>query len=134
MKKNSFRELVFAYTVIYTFVTILNSVLYLCNGIYEDPSGNWHEIDRAIIVLIGIVAYALVTKLTIKPLLLRYVVSYIPTLLLAFFYVWTTSFREKLAQSAYSDIWINFTGMFILFCLIDFVVCKYKNKKEKNGK
>ena len=44
-----------------------------------------NEIDRAIIVLIGVVAYALVTELIIKPMVLRYVVSYIPTVLLAFF-------------------------------------------------
>ena len=56
MKKDKYKNLIFAYTVLYTFVTVLNSILYLYNGIYEDPSGNWHEIDRAIIVLIGVVA------------------------------------------------------------------------------
>ena len=115
MKKDKYKNLIFAYTVLYTFVTVLNSILYLYNGIYEDPSGNWHEIDRAIIVLIGVVAYALVTELIIKPMVLRYAVSYIPTVLLAFFYVWSTSFRENLAQSAYMDIWINFTSMFVIF-------------------
>ena len=54
MKKDKYKNLIFAYTVLYTFVTVLNSILYLYNGIYEDPSGNWHEIDRAIIVLIGV--------------------------------------------------------------------------------
>mgnify|MGYP006990161616 CR=1 FL=1 len=47
-------------------------VLYLCNGIYEDPSGNWHELDRAIILLIGVAAFELCTSLPIKPLILRY--------------------------------------------------------------
>ena len=42
-----------AYSIIYTVITLLSSVLYLANGIYEDPSGNWHELDRAIILLIG---------------------------------------------------------------------------------
>ena len=94
------------------------------------PSGNWHEIDRAIIVLIGVVAYALVTELIIKPMVLRYAVSYIPTVLLAFFYVWSTSFRENLAQSAYMDIWINFTSMFVIFCIVHFIVYKCRKKKE----
>ena len=71
MKKDKYKNLIFAYTVLYTFVTVLNSILYLYNGIYEDPSGNWHEIDRAIIVLIGVVAYALVTELIIKPMQFR---------------------------------------------------------------
>ena len=49
--------------LIYTAITLLNSVLYLCNGVYEDPSGNWHELDRAIILLIGIAAFELCTNL-----------------------------------------------------------------------
>ena len=114
MKKDKYKNLIFAYTVLYTFVTVLNSILYLYNGIYEDPSGNWHEIDRAIIVLIGVVAYALVTELIIKPMVLRYAVSYIPTVLLAFF-MYGLRALENLAQSAYMDIWINFTSMFVIF-------------------
>ena len=43
MKKDKYKNLIFAYTVLYTFVTVLNSILYLYNGIYEDPSGNWHR-------------------------------------------------------------------------------------------
>ena len=105
MKKDKYKNLIFAYTVLYTFVTVLNSILYLYNGIYEDPSGNWHEIDRAIIVLIGVVAYALVTELIIKPMVLR-------------------------AQSAYMDIWINFTSMFVIFCIVHFIVYKCRKKKE----
>ena len=65
-------------------ITLLNSVLYLCSGIYEDPSGNWHELDRAIILLIGVAAFELCTRLPIKPPLLRYAAAYIPPQLLAF--------------------------------------------------
>jgi hypothetical protein len=72
------------YSVIYTAITLLNSVLYLCNGIYEDPGGNWHELDRAIILLIGIAAFELCTTLPVKPLALRYLIAYIPFQLLAY--------------------------------------------------
>ena len=48
MSKQKWINLVSVYSIIYTVITLLNSVLYLCNGIYEDPSGNWHELDRAI--------------------------------------------------------------------------------------
>lgn len=47
------REAVFIYCVIYTVFTIMNSVLYLVQGVRDDPSGNWHELARATIVLIG---------------------------------------------------------------------------------
>ena len=48
MSKQKWINLVSVYSIIYTVITLLNSVLYLCNGNYEDPSGNWHELDRAI--------------------------------------------------------------------------------------
>ena len=44
------KQSVFIYCVLYTLATMFNSVLYLINGYYEDPSGNWHELDRGIIV------------------------------------------------------------------------------------
>ena len=63
------------YSIIYTVITLLNSVLYLCNGIYEDPSGNWHELDRAMILLIGIATFELCTNLPVKPLVLGSVMA-----------------------------------------------------------
>ena len=104
MNPKNWLKTVSAYGVIYTVITLLNSVLYLCSGIYEDPSGNWHELDRAIILLIGVAAFELCTSLPIKPLILRYAVAYIPSQLLAFAYVWFTSLREPLAKTAYQDM------------------------------
>ena len=119
---------------IYTVITLLNSVLYLCNGIYEDPSGNWHELDRAMIILIGIAAFELCTNLPVKPLLFRYLIAYIPSQLLAFAYVWFSGLREPLAKTAYRDIWINFTSLFVLLSIINTAVCAYKKKRgDKKG-
>lgn len=81
MNKKKWMHIVSIYSIIYTGITLLSSVLYLCNGIYEDPSGNWHELDRAMILLIGMAAFELCTKLPVKPLILRYVSAYIPSLL-----------------------------------------------------
>jgi hypothetical protein len=114
MSKKKWINLVSVYSIIYTVITLLNSVLYLRSGIYEDPSGNWHELDRAIILLIGVAAFELCTSLPVKPPILRYAAAYIPSQLLAFAYVWFTSLREPLAKTAYQDIWMNFTGLFIV--------------------
>ena len=96
-----------------------------------DPISNWHELDRAIILLIGIVAFELCTSLAIKPLILRYAAAYIPSQLLAFAYVWFTSLREPLAKTAYQDIWINFTGMFIVLSVANTIVGICKKKRER---
>ncbi len=118
------------YCVLYTAITILNSVLYLANGIYEDPSGNWHELDRAMIMFIGIAAYVLATKVPIKNLLIRAIVVYIPTLALVWGYVWLVGLREPLAASAYQDITFNYTGLFLIVFLI--VAVRQMTKKRKN--
>ena len=84
MNQKKWIRIVAVYSMIYTAITLLSSVLYLYNGIYEDPSGNWHELDRAIVLLIGIAAFELCTNLPVKPLALRYLIAYIPSQLLAF--------------------------------------------------
>jgi hypothetical protein len=81
--------------------------------------------------LIGFAAFGLCTSLTVKPLILRYVIAYIPSQLLAFAYVWFTGLREPLAKSAYQDIWINFTGLFVVLSLVSAAASFWKNKKRR---
>lgn len=125
------KEAVFIYCVVYTFATLLNSILYLAAGVRNDPSGNWHEITRAVIVLIGITAYELARHLPVKNLFLRAVIVYIPTMLLAFAAVWLTQFIEPLAKSAYMDIFINYTAMFLLVSVIAVVTAGIRSKSSR---
>ena len=129
MSKKKWINLVSVYSIIYTVITLLNSVLYLRSGIYEDPSGNWHELDRAIILLIGVAAFELCTSLPVKPPILRYAAAYIPSQLLAFAYVWFTSLREPLAKTAYQDIWMNFTALFIVLSAANAAVSIWMKKR-----
>ena len=129
MNKKKWISIAAWYAIVYTIITLENSVLYLCSGIYEDPSGNWHELDRAMILLIGFAAFYLCTALPVKPLPVRYVIAYVPSQLLAFGYVWFSGLREPLAKSAYRDIWINFTGLFIVLCLINTVTSVRKKSR-----
>ncbi len=131
MNKKNWLSMVSVYSTIYTAITLLNSIVYLGNGIYEDPSGNWHELDRAIILLIGMTAFILCSKLPVKPLVFRYVIAYVPSMLLAFLYVWFSGLREELAKTAYRDIWMNFTGLFILFCIVNAVWIFVRKKRKE---
>ncbi len=131
MNKKKWIGIVSVYSMIYTVITLLNSILYLGNGIYEDPSGNWHELDRAIILLIGIAAFELCTDLPVKPLIFRYIIAYVPSQLSAFGYVWFSGLREELAKTAYRDIWINFTSLFILLCIVNTIISIRKEKRIK---
>lgn len=137
MKKlwnNILRDALLIYCGFYTFATILNSILYLAQGTYEDPNGNWHEIDRAIIVLIGVLAFELCIHMKVKNRIISTFIGYIPTMLLAFGYVWLVGLREPLAKSAYRDIFINYTMMFLCLCVICNIIDIVRKKKDKTEK
>lgn len=127
---NWLKESTFIYCVIYTIVTIMNSILYLIQGYRNDPSGNWHELTRAVIVFIGVVAYEMAVRLPVKNLFLRSALVYIPTMGLTFVFVWLNRFIEPLAESAYKDIFINYTGLFIIVSAI--AIIKSFIRKRKN--
>lgn len=122
------KESIIIYSIIYTITTIANSALYLIQGIRDDPSGNWHEITRALIVLVGVIAYELARHLPIKNMVLRTLVVYVVTLGCAFFVVWSTQFIEPLAKSAYKDIFINYTGLFLTISILILIVKKLKQR------
>ena len=127
--ENWLKESIIIYSIIYTITTIVSSALYLFLGIRDDPSGNWHEITRALIVLIGVFAYELVKHLPIKNVVLRTLVVYVVTLGCAFFVVWSTQFIEPLAKSAYKDIFINYTGLFLTISILILIVNKIKHRE-----
>ena len=125
---NPLKEGVIIYSIIYTITTISSSVAYLVQGVRDDPSGNWHELTRAMVVLIGVIAYELAIHLPIKNIVLRTVIVYAVTLMCAFFVVWSTQFIEPLAKNAYKDIFINYTGLFITVSIIIVTVKKIRNR------
>lgn len=127
------KQAVFLYSALYTVATIFNSVLYLLNGYYEDPSGNWHELDRAIIVFIITLAYILVKTLKLRNYWLKALVVYVPTLLLVFVYIWVTGIREPLAANAYRDIFINYTIGYMAASVVGWFKTFIKRKNIENN-
>ena len=125
------KESVLIYSVIYTVATILNSALYLMQGYRDDPSGNWHELTRAVIVLIGVLTYEMSKRLPVKNVFLRSFLVYLPTMALAFGFVWLNQFIEPLAKSAYRDIFINYTALFLIVSAIAIIGHYRKQKKDR---
>ncbi len=126
------KNALFLYCGIYTIMTIWNSVLYLAQGIEKDPNGNRHELDRAIVVLIGVLAFELCIHVKLKNRLVSALIAYVPTMLLTFGYVWLTGHYVELAKSAYRDIFINYTGAFVIVCVIcNLVDMNHRKKTQK---
>ena len=128
--KEGLKKAVILYCGIYTIITILNSVLYLTEGVYEDPNGNWHELTRAVVVLIGTIAYVLALYLPIKNSLLKSLVIYVPTMGLTFFFLFLNGFVEPLAKHAYRDIFFNYTGCFVIVSIVAALVRRGGKKNE----
>ena len=124
------RNILFLYFEIYTAATLINSLIYLSKGVFEDPSGNWQEIDRAVIVFIVVLAYALIRYVKIKSFLLKFLVVYVPTMLLVFLYVFLRGLTVELAKTAYRDIFINYTAGFVFVTIVVFVVQFIRNKRK----
>jgi hypothetical protein len=124
------RGILFLYFEIYTAATLLNSVIYLSKGVYEDPSGNWHEIDRAVIVLVAVIAYALIRYIKVNNFFLKDIIVYVPTMLLVFLYVFLRGLTVELASTAYRDIFINYTAGFLFVTIIVLIVNVVRKKKS----
>lgn len=116
------RDIILLYCGLYTIATIVSSIKYLSMGIFEDPAGNWHELDRAVVALIIVSAYALIRYIKIKNFFVKAIVVYVPTMVLTFLYVFLRGFTDELASSAYRDIFINYTVGFIVISVIAFAV------------
>lgn len=123
------KNILLLYCGLYTLATITNSIIYLAGGTFEDPSGNWHELDRAVIVLIVVSAFALIKNLHVKNFWLKTLIVYVPTMLLTFLYVFMRGLTVELASTAYRDIFINYTVGFVVVSLIAFAVMRIRNKK-----
>lgn len=122
---------VFLFCALYTIATITNSIVYLAGGTFEDPSGNWHELDRAVLVLIAVIAFALIRYLKIKFFWLKVLAVYVPTMLLVFLYVYLRGLTVELASSAYRDVFINYTAGFILVTIVVFIITIVRKKAAK---
>ena len=125
------RGILFLYFEIYTVATLLNSVIYLSKGVFEDPSGNWHEIDRAVIVLVAVIAYAFIRYIKVNNFFLKAAIVYVPTMLLVFLYVYLRGLTVELARTAYRDIFINYTVGFLFVTIVVLIINLARKKSMK---
>lgn len=124
------KDVLLLYCGFYTVVTLLNSVSYLLDGVYEDPTGNWHEIHRGVIVLIVVLAIVLEKHIKMNNIILKEVLIYVPMMLLVFGYVWLDGLREPLSDGAYWGIFKGFTSAWICYSI---VVILYRLIKKRLG-
>lgn len=116
------------YCVIFTVTTLVDNIWQLCRGQVSDS--NYHIINRAVVILIAVIAITSFDKLKLKNRILSHVVSYVISMIVVFVYVWFTSFFDPLSPGAYQGIFITFTSLTIIVSLIIEVKEHIKRKRQ----
>ncbi len=124
---NIIKKMIVMFSVIFSIATITSSIYQLSIGISKD--GNLHIIDRAVLVLIGVLTVTLFDNIKCKSKVLSVIVPYMISISIVFFYVWLSSFWEELHPNAYRDVFFNFTAL----AIVVFVFLSIKHKITKRN-
>lgn len=116
---------------IYAVATIVSSALQLLQG--QPTDTNFHILNRAAVVLIAVITILLFDGIRLKSQVLSYLVPYLISLGIVFFYVWLTGFIEPLHPNAYRDIFLNFTAVAICVMLVIFVRDRWQRSRKQPG-
>ncbi|TYQ18408.1 UNVERIFIED_CONTAM: hypothetical protein Cloal_0840 [Acetivibrio alkalicellulosi] len=120
------------FSVLFTITTLVSSSLQLYQGKTTDT--NLHILNRAVVVLIGVITIILFHKFKTKSKILTYLIPYAISMGVVFLYVWFVGFFETLHPNAYRDIFFNFTGVTVFVIIVIKIkekVSEY-NKKQNN--
>ena len=112
---------------IYTVLTLISSSIQLINGIISDT--NLHIILRFVICLIGISFWMIFSIIKLKKQWMTIIVQYVFSMSLIFALIFILGYFVELADSAYLDIFFNYT---IPFIIISTVISINKERKIKN--
>ena len=111
---------------IYTLLTLISSSMQLIQGIESDT--NIHILMRFVVCFIGISFWVTFSLIKFKKQWLTILVQYMISMSLIFAIVFVLGYFFELADSAYLNIFMNYT---IPFAIISTIVSIHKHKKNK---
>ena len=114
---------------IYTVLTLISSSIQLMNGIISDT--NLHIILRFVICLIGISFWMTFSIIKLKKQWMTIIVQYVFSMSFIFALIFILGYFVELADSAYLDIFFNYTIPFIIISTV-ISINKERKIKKKN--
>lgn len=123
--KGKATETIFYISVLVTITTVLSSTIQLAQGIEYDT--NAHILLRVAICIIAVAFYAVFKTVKIKHIFLKALAQYVLSMGLIFVLIYLLDFFLELSQTAYRDIFLNYTIPFIIIA----GVIIFKKKKER---
>ncbi len=130
MKKNVLKYL-FYFSVIFTFTTIVSSVIQLVQGQVTDT--NAHILMRGGFVLAATIAFALHENFRFKPRPLAYFSIYAIAQGMVFILVFITGLYSELHPDAYRDAFFNFTSVAIGVMAVLGIIEWRQTKRPENA-
>ena len=115
---------------IYTLLTLISSSMQLIQGIESDT--NIHILMRFVVCFIGISFWVTFSLIKFKKQWLTVLVQYMISMSLIFAIVFVSGYFVELADSAYLNIFMNYTIPFAIISTIVSIHKQKKNKKEIN--
>ncbi|WDV47332.1 hypothetical protein PV797_06420 [Clostridiaceae bacterium M8S5] len=113
----------------FTIVTLFSGIINLIIGNTTDT--HLHIINRFMVCVICISSLSVFIWLRDKTKFAT-LIHYVGTLMIILFYVWLNSFIEELGKTAYRDIFLNYTGIYIVFSFYEVIKSKIVNKQAKH--
>ena len=112
-------------SILVTITTVFSSTIQLVQGIKYDS--NAHILLRVAICMIAVAFYTVFKNVKIKHIFLKTLVQYVLSMGLIFVLIYILGFFLELSQTAYRDIFFNYTIPFIFIATI----ISFKKKKER---
>lgn len=133
-KKGAGKEILktfIAWCIIYSTTTILSSTWQLISGSETDT--NAHILFRGLVIFIALIFLQAFRLLKISNTALAIIIHYCITMGLVFASVWCLGFFWELSKHAYRDIFMNYTGVYIIVTAIILVIDKVSHHHNDNA-
>lgn len=122
------KKILILFCIIFTFATLISCIINLALGYETDTY--IHILDRAVLTLIGSIAFTLIQELNPKSKVLGFLYPYGASILLAMLYVYISGLYQELHQNAYRDVFLNFTIVFIVVYCCQKAYEKIRKKRQ----
>ena len=116
--------------IIFAGITLLSSVLNLTFAGAGAVTDDIHILARFLIVVIAIGSLYIFDWFQSWPLRIVHLVHYFVTMALVLMLVWLAGFVIELHPDAYRDIFLNYTGIYLILAVIEFVYLRARNRRK----
>ncbi|PEF43831.1 hypothetical protein CON22_24740 [Bacillus cereus] len=117
------------YCILYMVLTLLSSTLALIMG--RETDTHLHLLYRGVVTFIGIAIIIIMDNIKLENKILSTLIQYVISLSLVFVVVWLSGFIDPVHPNGYRDVFLNFTGIFIIIIPILGLIEKRKQNKKR---